>query len=192
MNRSTQLRSGMNRTPLPIGEFAGAAELAGSAERHHQGRMDLGPVVTSDVVRQLVKVVGESVLRVGALMDLGEEVTGDSHIHPAVAHGFLQVDSILPLDLVADVVLMPLAIRIPGVERLVGDAEGDRTGGRVEIAAAWVAAVLVPEPATGLGIDRRMPGGIQLAVGTHHRIAIVDLPGAGVPVAWGPLAIGVA
>ncbi len=154
--------------------------------------MDLGPVVATDVVCQLVKVVGESVLRVGALVDLGEEVTGDSDINPAVAHDFLQLDSVLPLDLVADMILMPLTIRIPGVERLVGDAEGDRTGGRVEIAAAWVAAVLVAEPATGLGIDRRMPGGIQLAVGTHHRIAVVDLLGAGVPVARGPLAVGVA
>src|SRR6185369_14585185 len=154
---------GSGGTGLDVGALvAGADELAGSAERHHQGRMDLGPVVTSDVVRQLVKVVGESVLRVGALMDLGEEVTGDSHIHPAVAHDFLQVDSILPLDLVADMVLMPLIIRIPGVERLVGDPEGDRTRGGVEIAAAWVATELVAEPATGLGIDRRMPSGIQL------------------------------
>ena len=109
----------------------------GSAESHHQGRMDLGAVVATDVVRQLVQVVGESVLRVGALVDLGQEVTGDSDINPAVAHDFLQLDAVLPLDLVADMVLMPLAVRIPGVERLVGDAEGDLTGGRVEIACRW-------------------------------------------------------
>src|SRR5262245_17650883 len=154
--------------------------------------MNLSAIVAADVVRELMQIVGVGILRVGALMDLGEKVASDSHIHSAVAHDLLQVDTVFPFDLVADMVLMARSIRIPGVERLVGNTERDRASGRVEIAAAWVAAMFVAEPATGLGVDRGMPGGIQLPVGTHHRIAVVDLFGAGVPVAWSPLAVGVA
>lgn len=73
--------------------------------------MHLGPVGAFNVVDQLMQIVGESILGVGALVQLGEHVAlpcencGSCTAKP-------QLDVILPLHLVADVVLIPRIRRI--------------------------------------------------------------------------------
>ena len=107
---STQNRSGIARKPPPSGELAGvgvpavnmdvavagADELARRADGgQHGDRASRAPSVASDVVDQLVDVVGERVLRVGALVQLGQHVALDREDGRAGAPE-LELDVVLP------------------------------------------------------------------------------------------------
>src|SRR2546422_11572224 len=81
----------------------------------------------------------------------------------------------LPLDLVAEVVLVAGVRGVIEVELLVGVSEGDRPDLRVQRRPAGVAAVIVAERAPGDRIDRRGPRRIELAIRTDHGGAVVHL-----------------
>ena len=125
----------------------------------------------------------------GALVNLGQEVAAHPDVLPGVANGLLQLHPILPLDLVADVVLVAHAIGIPGIECLVGEAERQVADGAVQVGAVRVAAVLVAESAALHRVDRRVPSGVELAVGADYRVAVMVGLGAAVPAAGRPLTV---
>src|SRR3989449_11577633 len=75
----------------------------------------------------------------------------------------------LPLDLVAEVVLVAGVRGVIEVELLVGVSEGDRPDLRVQRRPAGVAAVIVAERAPGDRIDRRGPRSGEGRVGKECR-----------------------
>src|SRR3989449_8588600 len=79
----------------------------------------------------------------------------------------------LPLDLVAEVVLVAGVRGVIEVELLVGVSEGDRPDLRVQRRPAGVAAVIVAERAPGDRIDRRVPPRVEPSNRTDHRGAVV-------------------
>src|SRR5260221_14480383 len=83
----------------------------------------------------------------------------------------MQGNVVLPFNFVSEVILVARIRRIPGVELLVGVPERDRPDGRVQLGAARIAPVLVPEAAAGDRIDRRGPGRGGFFVGAHEPIS---------------------
>ena len=127
------------------GPIAGAGEAAGGADRRHHRDVHLGAVIARDMVRDLVQVVGEGVLGMGPLVQLREDIT--LHAEQRPGHSILadELDVILPVDLVAVMVLMPDVLGIPGLQGLIGEAEGNRPDLAVEPGAARIAPVFVAE-----------------------------------------------
>ena len=124
------LRVGVRRPgPHHVRLVAGADELVRRPERHQLGRKQAGAVVTAHRVEELVDVVPQRIGRVRALVKLREEVARDSDPGAPTTAGALELDVVLPLDLVPDVVLV--ADGRAGVDgrvvhqRLVREAERD-------------------------------------------------------------------
>ena len=189
---STQVRSGIARNPPPSGEFAGvggpaATSTSRSQERTNSpgspiavehGDVHLGAVVALDVVDQLVHVVRERVLRVRALVELGQHVAVFREDgRPGAPE--LHVEVVLPLHLVAEVVLVPRVRRIGDGQHLVGVAERQAVGVAVEVGAVRIAPVLVAEAAAARA-GRRVPGRIHLPIRAQDRVGVVLLLGAAV------------
>ena len=132
-----------------------------------------------DVVDQLVDVVGERVLRVGALVQLGEHVA--LHLEDGRARAReLQLRCRSPIP--------PCGRRGPRPAGWPGrrsraarwrTPNGRPVGIVVEVGSARIAAVLVAEAAAARA-GRRMPGRIDLPVGPQHRVGVVLFLGAGV------------
>ena len=109
----------MARKPPPLGELAGvgvpgsdvhrviagANEFAGRADGRQHRHVHLGAVAAVDVIDQLVQVVRERVLRVGALVQLGQHVALDREDRRPGARE-LKFHVVLPLDLVAEMILV--------------------------------------------------------------------------------------
>ena len=140
--------------------------------------MDFGAVLAPSVIDQLVEIVGEGVLRVGALVQLEQDVADRRRSRGARARQ-RQHDVVLPLHLVTDVVFVPRVGGILERPHLVGVTEGEPVEVGVEIRAGRIPAVLVPEVAAP-GAGRRMPRGVGLAVGADHGVGVVLLLGTGV------------
>ena len=156
------------------------------ADGGHDGHADGGAAGAVHVVHQLVQVVGEGVLGVRALVELGEHVAADLQHRAGHAVAEVELHVVLPLDLVADMVLVPHAGRIPDGQLLVGVAERDGAGAAVQVGAARVAPVLVTEAAPGGRVHRRVPGRVELPVRSHDRVAVVNVRGAVVVGAGAP------
>src|SRR3989475_5561428 len=151
-------------------------------------RSTLFPYTT--LFRSLVQVVGERVLRMRSLVQLGEYVAADVEQRVGGGAAEVHLHPVLPLDLVAEVVLVAWVRRIVGVELLVGVPEGDRPDRGVQRRAARIAPMIVPERATGDGIHRRGPGGGELARRPHAEKAVADTRPCAVRPAPGPQALG--
>jgi hypothetical protein len=169
---------------------AGAPELTGRADRRQHRDVYLGPVLAVEMVDQLVHVVGEGVLGVGALVQLGEHVALHGEDRRPRARE-LKLHVVLPFHLVAHVILVPGVGRVGDRQHLVGMAEREPVGVAIEIGAAGVAPVLVAEGASP-GSGGWMPGGVDLAVGPEDGVGIVLLLGAAVAGAGSPDAEGAA
>ena len=128
-----------------------------------------------------------------ALVDLREPVAAHADPHPPPAPAALQLDVVLPLDLVADVILVAGGRagvgRREAVQRLARRAERQpvaQVGGHppVQVRPARVAPVLVAEAAApaggGVAHHRRVPAGVEPAVAPDRRVAVVQRPRAGV------------
>src|SRR5256885_5031393 len=87
-------------------------------------------------------------------------------------------DVVLPFDLVPEMVLVPRRQGIVDIELLVRISKWNRSYLAVQRRAAWIAAVVVAEGATCDRIDRRMPRGIELVIGSDDRVGIVLRLGA--------------
>src|SRR5688500_42625 len=105
-------------------------------------------------------------------MQLGQDVAADTE-HEVAAAVEVQLDVVLPLDLVADMVLVTPHRRIVNVELLVRVAEWQCADFVVQSRSARITAVLVTERATRHRIHWRMPRGIQQTVGAYCRVTIV-------------------
>ena len=152
--------------------------------------MHFGPLVAAEMVDQLMQVVGEGVLRVGALMQLEQDVADGAAGPRAIARqGELEI--VLPFDLVAHMVFIPRVGGIREREHFAGVSEGKPGEVIVEIGVAGIAAVLVPE-ATAAGTGRRVPGGVGLSVRAQHGVRVVLGLGTAVVGAWCPGAHGAA
>ncbi len=148
--------------------------------------MHLGPVGAADVIDQLVQVVGERVLRMRALMQLGQHVA--VHVEHRVRGVAAEMHRhiVLPLDLVPEVILVSGGQRIVDIELFVGVPKRDRADFPVERRAARVAAMIVAEGTAGHGIDRGMPRRVALVIGSHDRIGVVLRRGAVIARPWRP------
>src|SRR5712692_7760091 len=165
------------------GAVAGPREPAGVPDRGQDRQMQPGPVAAPDVVGEFVQVVGKGVLGVRSLIELGEHVAADVEQRVGGGAAEVEVDAVFPLYLVAEMVLVTRIRRIVGVELLVGVPERDWPECRVKRRAARVTPVIVPKRAARGRIDRRMPRGIELAVWSDDRVAIVDFRRA---IVFGP------
>jgi hypothetical protein len=58
--------------------------------------------------------------------------------------------------------------------------EGDRSRFTIKIGAPGIATMLVPEGAPRRRIHRRVPGGVELAVGAGSGVLVMDVRGAGI------------
>jgi hypothetical protein len=142
------------------------------------------------MVDQLVEVVGERVGGVGALVELEQHVADRGVGRGAVACDG-EGDAVLPLDLVADVVLVPGVGRIGHGKHLAGVAERDVAHLGEEMRSVRVAAVLMAEAAAAR-TGGRVPRGVRPAVGADDGEGVVLFLGAAVMRAGVPAVHGAA
>src|SRR5262245_39065925 len=156
---------------------AGHNELTRFTNRSEHMDVHLRAVAATDMVNDLVYVIGECILRMRTLVQFGQYVTRDlENAAPATIEAQATVG--FPLDLVTELVFVTRVCRIENLELLVGVAENQRSNVFIQIGAARIAAVLVTKGTAGLRIDGRMPGRITETIRTNDRITVVNLDGA--------------
>ena len=135
--------------------------------------MHLGAIGATKVIDQLVQIVGESVFRVRALMQLHQNVT--AHREEGIRRIAAEVhrDVVLPLDFVPEVVLVPRGEGIVDIELLVRIAKRDIPHLAIERRASGVPAVVVTERTPRHRIDWWVPGRIAFMVGADDRVGVV-------------------
>ena len=146
-------------------------ELTRVADRRDLREVQLGVVGTLRVIHQLVERIDEGACARRSLVQFDENIASHAEqrlTDGAESHGHLDV--VLPFDFEADVGRKE-------IRDFVGVAKRNVAHGGVEVRSGGVPSVLVAERAPGRGIFGGMPRGIQLAVGAHGGVLIVNLNG---------------